>query len=180
MTKILQAQLLSRVENLEVIKHGRFTLSSGRKSNYYIDGRLAGLDGRAVALIGRIIASRLPKETRSVGGPAVGAVPLVVATLIAAGQQGALSGFYVRDVSKEHGRQRLLEGSPLTPAVIVDDTCTTGSSILKIAALLEERSIEVKRIIAVFDRGGGRRVIEKGYDYSAILTVDAAGKLAAA
>ena len=164
-----------------MIKRGRFTLSSGQKSNYYIDGRLAGLDGRAAALIGRIIASRLSESTRSVGGPAVGAVPLVVATLIAtSAQQRALSGFYVRDAPKEHGRQRLLEGDPLTPAVIVDDTCTTGFSVLKIVALLEEQSIEIERIIAVFDRGGGRQVIEKGYGYSAILTVDADGKLAVA
>ncbi len=169
----MESQLLSRAEQIGVVKYGDFTLSSGLRSKYYVDGRLLSLDGRGSALIGQIINKRLPDGTMSVGGPAVGSVPLVVATVMTANsQQRDLQGFYVRSSVKEHGRQQLVEGVLASPAVIVDDACTTGGSVLQVAAELESRGIKVSLIISVFDRGARQNIGGKGYRYSAILFIN--------
>lgn len=163
-------QLLARAEQIGVVKRGDFVLSSGLTSKYYIDGRLLSLDGIGAALLGRIIAQRLPVGVQSVGGPAVGAVPLVVATVIAAEASRDLGGFYMRSSVKEHGRQQLIEGSLVSPAAILEDTCTTGASALKAAEELQSKGVEVSAVIAVFDRGGASFIRERGYAYSAILS----------
>ena len=169
----MESQLLSRAEQIGVAKYGDFTLSSGLRSKYYVDGRLLSLDGMGSALIGQIINKRLPDGTKSIGGPAIGAIPLVVAIVMTANsQQQDLQGFYVRSSVKEHGRQQLIEGNPVSPAVLVDDTCTTGGSVLQTAAELELRGIKASLIISVFDRGARQNIEEKGYRYSAILCID--------
>ena len=167
-----ESKLLKRVRQIGVIKRGSFILSSGLTSNYYIDGRLASLDGQAVTLIGQIIVKRLPQSVHSIGGPAIGAVPLVTAAIIAANSQKYfLKGFYVRSNSKQHGRRQSIEGELESPAVIINDTCTTGASVLKIAEMLWARGIVIACIVAVFDRGGGNKVTEAGYSYSAIFKI---------
>ena len=170
----LEARLLSRIQQLKVVLRGDFKLASGRTASYYIDGRLLGLDGRASVLLGQIISQRLPKEVRSIGGPATGAIALVAATLAAAyANQRDLRGFYMRSAAKQHGRRQSFEGHPLSPAVIIDDVCSTGGSLLKVAAALEVQDIEVYSILAVFDKEqGGRTIIDQGYRYSAIFSVE--------
>ncbi len=169
-----ELKLLNRIRQIGVVKRGSFILSSGLTSSYYIDGRLASLDGLAVTLIGHIVAKRLPKSVRSIGGPAVGAVPLVTSVIMAANsQKRLLKGFYVRSNSKQHGRRQLIEGELESPVVIIDDTCTTGSSVLNVAAILRAKGIVITRIIAVFDRGGGSKVTEAGYSYSALFKIRA-------
>ena len=168
----LEAKLLERARQLDVLKHGNFKLASGQTSSYYLDGRLLSLDSQGAFLLGEIINNRL-KGVQSIGGPAMGAIPLISATLAAAGRQASqLAGFYLRPTAKEHGRKKLIEGRLVSPLALVDDTCTTGRSILLLADRLKREGAVIEQIIIVFDRGGGQNVKDKGYNYSSVFAVD--------
>ena len=168
----LEEKLLERARQLDVLKHGNFKLVSGQTSSYYLDGRLLSLDSQGAFLLGEIINKRL-EEVQSIGGPAMGAIPLISATLAAAGRQARqLAGFYLRPTAKEHGRKKLIEGCLVSPLALVDDTCTTDRSILLLADKLKREGAFIEQIIIVFDRGGGQNIRDKGYNYSSIFAVD--------
>ena len=164
-------KLTQRAGELGVIKRGNFKLSSGQSSDYYVDGRLLSMDPVGAALLGRIFSKRL-SAVKSVGGPAIGAVPIVTATIVAAHYlQKDIKGFFVRSASKGHGRKQLIEGYLTSPVAILDDTCTTGQSIMLIVKLLESKNVEIEQILTIFDRGGGQNILDAGYKYSALLSV---------
>lgn len=164
-----QDQLLDLANRLGVLKVGNFRLASGQTSRHYIDGRILNLDAQGSDLVGRIILKKLG-PSQSVGGPATGAIAIVAAVLAAAGrQQRPLKGFYWRQTNKDHGRQQQLEGQPLSPVTLVDDTTTTGGSLLQLAKNLEGLGFEIEQIITVFDRGGGDNIQAGGYRYDSLL-----------
>lgn len=164
-------QLLARAGQLDILARGKFKLASGRTSNYYIDGRRLGLDSRGADLIGRLILARLGR-VKSIGGPATGAIPVIAAVLAAAGQSGRpLAGFYVRPAAKDHGQKQQVESRPVSPLALVDDTCTSGDSLLSLASRLERQGETIGQIITVFDRGGGEAIQARGYDYDSLLSV---------
>ena len=176
----LEEKLLTRALKLGVVSRGKFKLASGRTSNYYIDGRLLGLDSQGAKLIGQIVNQRLAEEVSSVGGPATGAITLVAATLATCQRQPGLSGFYTRPSAKDHGHLKSIDGQPRNKALILDDVCTTGGSLLQTADQLKSEKIEIDSIMTIFDRieqGGGDNIIQKGYKYSAIFTVSADGEI---
>ena len=165
-------RLLDRANQLGILRRGQFKLASGQTSGYYIDGRQLSLDGQGADLIGRIILDRLDRQTRSIGGPATGAIPIIAATVVAASQsERLLTGFYSRSKAKNYGLGQQIEGRVESPVVLVDDVCTTGESLAELAKQLEGQGKVIGQIITVFDRGGGRAVRAGGYHYSSLLTV---------
>ena len=165
------AELIKRAHQLEIVQKGSFRLASGQISDYYIDGRKLALDSHGLLLIGQLIYGALDKDIVAVGGPATGAISLVAATLTeAAQQQRELNGFYMRQATKDHGQLKNIEGDVKSPVALVDDTCTTGGSLLKIAQQLKEEGIVVQTIITIFDRGGGQNVIKAGYPYISFIS----------
>ena len=139
------------------------TLSSGKKSNFYLDLRTTLMRplGQKLAgelLLAKLLASGAPVE--AVGGMAVGAVPLVSAVLSAAAHQDAatpLVGFFVRKEAKKHGLGRQIEGafrSGMTVA-LVEDTTTTGGSTLEALEIVQAAGGEVARVLCLVDRGEG-------------------------
>ena len=139
------------------------TLSSGKKSNFYLDLRTTLMRplGQKLAgelLLAKLLASGAPVE--AVGGMAVGAVPLVSAVLSAAAHQDAatpLVGFFVRKEAKKHGLGRQIEGafrSGMTVA-LVEDTTTTGGSTLEALDLVEAAGGKVARVLCLVDRSEG-------------------------
>ena len=139
------------------------TLSSGKKSDFYLDLRTTLMRplGQKLAgelLLAKLLASGAPVE--AVGGMAVGAVPLVSAVLSAAAQQDAatpLVGFFVRREAKKHGLGRQIEGafrSGMTVA-LVEDTTTTGGSTLEALDLVEAAGGKVARVLCLVDRSEG-------------------------
>ena len=170
-------QLLDLAQRLEVLKVGHFRLASGQTSQHYIDGRILNLDAQGSDLIGRIILNKLD-QSQSIGGPATGAIAIVAAVLAAAGQkQQQLKGFYWRQTDKSHGRKQQLEGQALSPITLVDDTCTTGGSLLELAENLESQGHRIDQVITIFDRGGGDNLQARGYRYHSLLKL-ADGQLA--
>ena len=107
------------------LKYGQFTLTSGRQSSYYFDGRLLSLDPEGAHLIGKSLVPLLSDaNVDAVGGPTLGADPIVTAVALTSHLQGKpISAFIVRKESKSHGTGQIIEGplqagskSPLIPA----------------------------------------------------------------
>ena len=137
-------------------------LSSGRKSNFYLDLRQTLMRPRGVALAGQLALERLRSgpPVEAVGGMAVGAVPLVSAILAAAAKgDDPILGFFVRKEAKKHGLGRQIEGafSADMQVALVEDTTTTGGSTLDAVTAVEQAGGKVARVLTLVDRGEGAR-----------------------
>jgi len=165
------------------LKYGDFTLTSGRKSSYYFDGRILSLDPEGADLIARALLP-IVRESRAdaVGGLTLGADPIVAAVALASYREGRrVPGFIVRKEAKSHGTAQAIEG-PLPPGcrvAIVDDTCTTGGSLLHAIAAAEAAGCTVVKVVALLDRreGGGDELRRRGYDFVALMAASPDGKI---
>lgn len=157
---------------------GEVTLSSGKKSNYYMDCRLTTLDPEGSVLIGHAILELLAAKgihAQAIGGMSIGADPVVSAVVTLSFLEGRpLRGFLVRKERKEHGRQKLIEGleaGAVREVVIVDDVCTTGKSTFEAIAAAESEGMKVAAVISLVDREeGGSDDLRQKYPYYAICT----------
>jgi orotate phosphoribosyltransferase len=148
---------------------GEFTLSSGGKSDYYIDCRTTTLHARGAELTGRVFLDLIQQQCwkpQAVGGLTMGADPIVVATSIISSQMGApIHGFLVRKAEKAHGMGRRVEGFQEKGArvVIVDDVCTTGSSTIQAIEAAREFGFTIAGVACLVERleAGGRPAVEK-------------------
>lgn len=179
------AQCKQRLRELileKALKFGDFTLASGAKSSYYIDGRQVTLDGEGVYCLARCLVDRLESEqVTAVGGMALGADPISAATAaVAASMRRKLDAFMVRKEPKSHGTGNQVEG-PLesgAPVAMVEDTVTTGGSTLDaIAAVERERQAQVVLVVAMVDRqqGAAEAFARAGYRFEALFTVEELG-----
>jgi len=161
----------------KALKRGDFTLASGRKSTYYLDGKQVTLDSVGARLVGEGILELLGDPwPAAVGGMSIGADPITAAVITLAGIQGKeLLGFMVRKESKGHGTKRYIEGpvQPGTEVVIVEDVVTTGGSSLEAITRVEEFGCKVRKVIAIVDRleGGQAAFKAKGYELVSLLTI---------
>ena len=154
-------QLIELIREVSV-EHREVTLSSGKKSNFYLDLRQTMMRPVGMRLAGELVLERLLVGTpvQSVGGMAVGAVPLVSAVLLAAAHDDRardLIGFFVRKEKKKHGLGRQIEGgfAEGQTVALVEDTTTTGGSTLDAMDIVEAAGGKVARVLCVVDRGEG-------------------------
>jgi orotate phosphoribosyltransferase len=165
--------LLAQVSAKAVV-HGRVTLSSGKEADYYVDLRRVTLDGEAAPLVGRVMLELTSDlEYDAVGGLTLGADPVATAMLHAAAARGrALDAFVVRKAEKPHGLQRRIEGPDVAGrrVLAVEDTSTTGGSVLTAVDALREAGAEVVGVAVIVDRStGAREKVEAsgcGYRYA--------------
>lgn len=159
-------------------KTGEFTLASGRKSKYYINGKLTTLDARGAYLVGRMFLAMMADDVPdAVGGLTLGADPIIGAMLSLAGLEDLpLRGFIVRKAAKEHGTKSLVEGALREGdrVVIVEDVVTTGGSSLQAIAAVKALGCDVRRVLAVVDReeGGRAALADEGCRLEAIFTAN--------
>ena len=155
-----RAHLVEQVRALAIV-HGEVTLASGRTADYYVDMRRVTLDGATAPLIGRVMRDLVSDwDFAAVGGLTLGADPVALAMLHAtAAAGGVLDAFVVRKQGKAHGLQRRIEGSPVEgrPVLAVEDTSTTGGSVLTAVEALREAGAEVVGVAVVVDRDTGAR-----------------------
>ncbi|MGE3286038.1 MAG: orotate phosphoribosyltransferase [Pseudonocardia sp.] len=167
-------ELAALVRELGVV-HGRVTLSSGAQADYYVDLRRVTLHHRAAPLIGRLVRVLTADWAYdAVGGLTLGADPVATAVLHAAAAEGAaVDAFVVRKSTKQHGMQRLVEGPDVAGrrVLVVEDTSTTGSSVLTAVRAVRDAGAEVVGVATVVDRDtGAREAIEaEGASYRALL-----------
>jgi len=160
------------------LRTGDFTLSSGKKSSYYLDCRLTTMHPQGALLIARLILEKIREnriKAEAIGGLTLGADPIVAAVAVVSGLEGTpINAFIVRKEAKGHGMQRFIEGfdaPPGTRVVVVDDVCTTGDSILKAAERSEEAGYEVVAAFCVVDRQeGGSEAIREKYPLYSLFT----------
>jgi len=148
---------------------GEFTLSSGGKSDYYIDCRTTTLHAQGAELTGRVFLDLIQQQgwrPQAVGGLTMGADPIVTATSVISAQDGTpIHGFLVRKAEKAHGMGRRVEGFQEKGArvVIVDDVCTTGSSTIQAIEAAREFGFNIAGVACLVERleAGGRPAVEK-------------------
>ncbi|GAA2755981.1 orotate phosphoribosyltransferase [Actinopolymorpha rutila] len=153
-----RSQLLDQIMSKAIVRE-TVTLSSGKTADYYIDLRRITLDGAAAPLVGRqMLELTGDLDFDAVGGLTLGADPLATAMLHAAAVQGRrLDAFVVRKEEKRHGLQRRIEGPDVAGrrVLAVEDTSTTGSSVLTAVEALREAGADVVAVAVLADRSTG-------------------------
>ncbi|MDN5919147.1 MAG: orotate phosphoribosyltransferase [Pseudonocardia sp.] len=171
-----RARLAALVRELGVV-HERVTLSSGVEADYYVDLRRVTLQHEASPLIGRLLRALTQDWAYdAVGGLTLGADPVATAVLHAAAAESdaaPVDAFVVRKETKKHGMQRLVEGPDIAgrPVLVVEDTSTTGGSVLTAVRQVREAGATVVGVCTVVDRDTGAREAVEAEDapYRALL-----------
>lgn len=161
-------------------RQGAFTLSSGRTSDFYIDGKQTTLDAEGSYLCGRLLFELIrqtPQPIGGVGGMTLGADPLVTAVAIVSHLSGSpIPAFIVRKEAKGHGTGTYLEGrSNLRPGcavALLEDVVTTGGTLLKVIERVQKEGFTVGLAATVVDReeGGAEVLAQAGCPLRAVFT----------
>lgn len=180
--------ILDLAKQSGALMFGEFQLSAGGASSYYFDGRIVTLDPRGAYLVAQAFLPILRQcGAHAVAGPTLGADPIVAAVAMASHLDGGASipGLIVRKEAKEHGGKRAIEGPLMPPGArvaVVDDACSTASSLFHAIEAVEAAGCEVVKVLAILDRrmGGSDELRRRGYDFAALLEADADGNIAPA
>jgi len=169
------ARLLLEKSYLE----GNFTLTSGKKSDYYFDCKHTALHPEGAWLIGKFFLDMIRSKggIQGVGGMTLGADPLVSAVTVVSYLEGyPLPGFIIRKKSKGHGTNQYLEGlknfEPGQNVCLLEDVITTGGTLLKAVDRVREQGLNIVAIMAVLDReqGGRENLAQAGFELQSIFT----------
>ncbi|MGI8935124.1 MAG: orotate phosphoribosyltransferase [Phormidesmis sp.] len=158
-------------------KEGDFTLSSGKKSDYYINGKQVTLHAQGGLMVARLLLDMLPPSTAGVGGLTLGADPMVSAISIAGAYENRpVTPLIIRKEAKGHGTRAYIEG-PELPAgsaiVIIEDVVTTGASALQAVERLRQAGYQVNDVLALVDRQQGGQALyqSEGLNFRPIFTI---------
>lgn len=174
----IKSELIKEIKEKAVV-HGRVTLSSGKEADYYIDLRRVTLDAVAALLIGQaMLDATADLDYEAVGGLTLGADPVATAMMHVAKANGrVLNSFVVRKEGKAHGLQRRIEGPDVAGkrVLAVEDTSTTGSSVLTAVEALEQAGAIVVGVAVVVDRGAGAKIQQAGLKYISVISLEELG-----
>jgi orotate phosphoribosyltransferase len=161
-------------------KKGKFLLTSGKESDFYIDCRPVTLHPEGAYLVGKLFFEKLRRSldtVRAVGGMTMGADPMASAISLVSYLEGKpIHAFLIRKEAKKHGRGLWIEGIQNLPegtgVAIVEDVVTTGGSTIKAIERAKEEGLEVVRVLAIVDRdeGGRENLKSYGYDIESLFT----------
>jgi orotate phosphoribosyltransferase len=171
-------KLLAEIKSKAVV-HGKVVLSSGREADSYLDLRRITLDGVAAPMVGRVLLELTEDLSYdAVGGLTLGADPVAAAMLHAAAARGrTLDAFVVRKTQKVHGLQRRIEGPDVKGrrVLALEDTSTTGGSVMTAVEALREEGAEVVAVVTIVERGAAPRLAEEGIPYRYVFTATECG-----
>ncbi len=171
-------QALIALVRQKALKFGQFTLASGKKATYYLDGKQVTLDAAGALLVAEGILDLLGRGPRpqAIGGMSIGADPITAAVVTMSAVRGTpLAGFMVRKEPKGHGTNQYIEG-PVQPGdhvVIVEDVVTTGGSSFQAIERAEAFGLKVVQVLAIIDRmeGGAAAFAARGYPFASLLSI---------
>ena len=146
--------LIGLLKENEVFLEGDFTLSSGKKSSYYINMKKAITEPEILSTISKLITEKIKDENiDKVAGPALGAVPIATAVSL----ESKLPLLMIRKEKKGYGTSKLIEGelNPDDNVIVVEDVSTTGGSLLKAIKAIQDNGGKVVRAFVVVDREEG-------------------------
>jgi len=161
-------------------RKGTFTLTSGKTSDFYIDGKQSTLHAEGAYLCGKLLFELIAEAEQTinaVGGMTLGADPLVSAvSIVSFLEQAPIPAFIVRKEAKGHGTGNYIEGLKNLPegsrVALVEDVVTTGGTLLKVIDRVEAAGFVVGLVVTVVDRqeGGAEVLADKGYPLKALFT----------
>lgn len=161
-------------------RKGSFTLTSGKKSDFYIDCKQTTLDAEGGYLCGRLLYEMLngsAAKIEAVGGMTLGADPLVTAvSLVSWLEKQPIPAFIVRKEAKGHGTGNYLEGKFNLKAgctvALLEDVVTTGTTLIKVIKRVKDAGYQVGLVATLVDReeGGGEELAKAGYPLHAVFT----------
>jgi orotate phosphoribosyltransferase len=172
----------ARVRLLEIVRERSYedrevTLASGRTSAFYIDGKQTTLDPEGAYLVGKVFYEMIKGKAEAIGGPTLGADPIVTAVALTSHQEGRpIAAFIIRKEPKGHGKGLWIEGDKALKkgarVAIVEDVVTTGGSLLKAIGVAEEHGLVVVQALTLVDReeGGKEQLAAEGYTLEAVFT----------
>jgi len=148
--------------NKEALARGKFVLSSGKESNYYLDGRVITLTPEGAYLVANIILDMVAGQSLdAIGGPTLGADPMLGAiAALSYTRSFPLKAFIVRKEVKAHGMGKQIEGPILKKSdkvILVDDVATTGKAIVEAKLALDKIGVKVEKAIVIVDRNQGAK-----------------------
>ena len=174
----IKSELIEQIKQKAVV-HGKVILSSGKEADYYVDLRRVTLDAVAAPLVGQAMLEATKEfDYEAVGGLTLGADPVATAMMHVAKQQGRiLNSFVVRKEGKAHGLQRRIEGPDVKGkrVLAVEDTSTTGGSVLTAVEALNEAGAIVVGVAVVVDRGAGKKIEDAGLKYVSVVSLQELG-----
>lgn len=143
-------------------KKGEVKLSSGKISNFYVDCRVVTLSAEGAYLCGKIIFDMIKDDgIAAIGGPTIGADPLVGAIATASFQNNQpINTFIVRKLAKAHGMGRQIEGPAIAKGakvILIDDVATSGGSLIEALDILRQEGLVVDKAIVLIDRQEGAK-----------------------
>jgi orotate phosphoribosyltransferase len=170
----LRQQILDKA-----VVRGKVILSSGQEADYYVDLRRVSLDAQAAPLVGQVMLDATADlDYDAVGGLTLGADPVAGAMLhVAAANGQELDAFVVRKGEKAHGLQRRIEGPDVAGrrVLAVEDTSTTGGSVLTAVTALRAAGAEVVAVAVIVERGAAPKIQEAGLPYVAAYDLEDLG-----
>ncbi len=153
------------------------TLASGRRSTFYIDGKQTTLDPEGAYLVGKVFYGMIKGRAEAIGGPTLGADPIVAAVALTSYQEGdPIAAFIIRKEPKGHGKGLWVEGDKAlkkgAQVAIIEDVVTTGGSLLKAIKIAEDHGLKVVQALTLVDReeGGKEQLAAEGYTLEAVFT----------
>lgn len=161
-------------------RKGTFTLTSGKTSDFYVDGKQTTLSAEGAYLCGKLLFGLIQEEEKpieAVGGMTLGADPLVTAvSLVSYLEEQPIPAFIVRKEAKGHGTGNYIEGlGNMTPGcrvALVEDVVTTGGTLLKVIERVEQQGFKVGLVVTIVERqeGGVDALAAAGYPLKSIFT----------
>lgn len=166
-------ELIELLNTRDVVKFGKFTLSSGKESDYYVNMKMAITDPQILKMIAKIISHHIKEEgIDKIAGPALGAVPIATAVSL----ELCIPMLMIRKAKKGYGTSKLIEGDieEGDSVIIVEDVTTTGNSLLKAIKTIEENGGNIKRAFVIVDRKEGaiKNLKREGIVLESILSVN--------
>ena len=152
--------LRQKLIDCEALKFGEFTLTSGKKSSYYVNMKMASTNPEILKIISGEFAKLIPDGTVFIAGMELGAVPLAVALSLESGIPYTM----MRKGERKHGTGSRLGGPSEGKAVLIDDVATTGGSNVESLNVLQSEGIEVTKIMVVVDREEGAQEKLESYN----------------
>jgi orotate phosphoribosyltransferase len=166
-------ELIKLLKDNQVVKYGKFTLSSGKESDYYVDMKRAITDPTILSKVAEIISKKIAgQKIDRIAGPALGAIPIVTAVSIASN----IPMLMIRKSKKDYGTSELIEGDLQKGdrVIVLEDVTTTGNSLIKaINAVLSNGGI-VEKAYVIVDRNEGAitNLKNEGVDLEPIVSVN--------
>ncbi|AFZ46149.1 orotate phosphoribosyltransferase [Cyanobacterium stanieri PCC 7202] len=158
-------------------QEGDFTLSSGQKSNFYLNGKQVTLRAQGALAVGKLIYEMLSPQAQGVAGLTLGADPIVSAvSVVSAYENNPIPALIIRKEAKGHGTKAYIEGPNLPPGAVVtvlEDVVTTGKSAMLAVERLIDAGYQVDKIISLVDRqaGGAEFYQSQGLEFESIFTI---------